>query len=77
MNPCRNSRLRFFPAGNTPLADTAVAALVLTRKNACAIVAGKLIVTDTPGEKPKTCVPNVIQAGNLTPLHPVSTIQFP
>ena len=77
MSNCRDPRLHFFSAGHTPLAGMAAAALELTRKNACAIVTGKLVVNDPPGGKPKTCAPNFFQAGNLPPPHPVGTIQFP
>lgn len=77
MNEYRDTRFRFFPAGHPPFVETAVAALVLTRKMAYAIVAGKLIMNDTLGRKPKTCTPNFIQADNLPPVPPVGSILFP
>jgi len=77
MKDCRNTPSRFLPNGKMPLAGTAAPTPQLTRKNACAIVAGKLVVNDSPGEKPKTCAADFFQAGKLLPPPPVGAIQFP
>jgi len=77
MKDCRDPAACFLPNGKTPFAGAAAATPQLTRKNACAIVAGKLVVNDSPGEKQETCAPNFFQAGNLPPPPHVRAIQFP
>lgn len=77
MTDCRDAASRFLSNGKTPLAAAAAATPRLTQKNACAIVAGKIVVSDSPGEKPETCAADFLQAGKLPPAPSVGAIQFP
>ena len=57
-------------------ATLAAPVIELTQKNACAIVSGKLAVSDSPGGKLETCMFNYFPVGILPPHPHVTVIQF-
>ena len=70
MNDCRNTAFCFLPNGKKPLAGTAASATKLTKNNACAIVAGKLVVSGSLEEKPETCAPDFFHPKKFTAATP-------